>query len=379
MGRLLYFYPENDIALAVGTAGFTAPRAAAALRAAGAALPLWYGDTADRVILPGVNARWYDTMSSRLGMSADVYAFDAEGLTPEPWGWSLPVRATYLDAGVPEGALPSVEAIGRIRELSHRRTSVRLAEALQGELPMPVAAPAHALTDAALLPSLLAEWGPCLVKQPWSSSGRGVIDTTNMSVDDAVRQAAGIIRRQQSAMVERRYERVADFALLFRMEKGVARYCGLSLFDVDHRYCYTGNIVAPQDVLVARLEPYLAPGTLCRLVEVLSQALAREVGVAYEGPLGVDMMVVHRDGTRALALAEMNLRNTMGHVCLALAGKYLAPGVVGRFYLGKTPVLSTTGFLDDATIIDGRLSSGTLPLTPEGDGMSFLLSVAASD
>mgnify|MGYP001140241913 FL=1 len=47
MPRLHLFNPENDIALATGSDNFTAPKAALALRASGAAPPLWYVDPGD--------------------------------------------------------------------------------------------------------------------------------------------------------------------------------------------------------------------------------------------------------------------------------------------------------------------------------------------
>lgn len=365
MGRLLYFYPENDMALAVGSPGYTAPEQAARLRLSGEALPLWYGQGGDRVLTSGISAAWYDRMQRDFGIEADVFDFDCTGLCPEPWGWSAAVRNIFAAQGVAADAMPNNETLARIRDLSSRRTSINISAQLTEQLPFMTSTGAVAITDAADLAEVLARRGHILVKQPWSSSGRGVIDNQNMTDADVIRQASGIIRRQGCAIVENVVVRRADFALLFKNTPNGIIFSGLSLFNTDHRYCYAGNIVAEQSVLRDRLTQLVAAEQLDALVNALERILTDTIGDAYYGPLGVDMMLTDK----GIAVAEMNLRNTMGHVCLALGERYMAPGLTGAFSV--VPVVSEQ---PTYTVCNQRLTSGTVSLTP-GRFFSFLLSV----
>ena len=93
-------------------------------------------------------------------------------------------------------------------------------------------------------------------------------------------------------------------------------YVGLSLFETNNG-SYTGNIVAAEEEKAARLRRYL-PGEVMsdvrrRLERYFSESAFRD----YSGPLGVDMMVVAKDGGNGFLLhpcVEINVRRTMGHV-----------------------------------------------------------------
>lgn len=71
--KLHLFYPENDLALASGKAGYTPPPKVMDLRRAGAVLPLWYGDPGDKVCTTGVSAAWFDSMAERFDLRTDVF------------------------------------------------------------------------------------------------------------------------------------------------------------------------------------------------------------------------------------------------------------------------------------------------------------------
>lgn len=362
-GRLLYFYPENDLALAVGLPGYTAPEPAARLRLSGEALPLWYGNNGDRVLMSGINAAWYDRMQQDFGITADVFDFDCSGLEAEPWGWSLPVRNIYVDQGFNPDSLPDNVAIERIRQLSNRCTSIVLSEKVCDALPFMCSSNAVAVHDIQHLEDELDRRGRVLIKQPWSSSGRGVIDSLNMAREDVLRQMAGIIRRQGCAIVENVLSRRADFAMLFRNTVEKMDYCGLSVFNTDHRFCYSGNVVANQTVLAKIINNYIEKEKILAMRDTLAKELRAIMGADYVGPLGVDLMVTD-DGP---AIAEVNLRNTMGHVCLALGERLIVPGQTASF-----SIVPALGEEPQYTAAHGRLTGGTLSLTP-GRFFSFLL------
>jgi hypothetical protein len=117
-------------------------------------------------------------------------------------------------------------------------------------------------------------------------------------------------------MVEPYYNKVKDFAMEFEADgHGGIRFLGLSLFHTKNG-AYIGNIVATEQTkrqLLSKLLPLELTDEVCRLIVTESR-----LG-SYQGPFGVDMMVV-TDGQRLLLhpCVEINLRRTMGHVALAL-------------------------------------------------------------
>ena len=360
------FFPENDLALARDLTNYTPPPAAARLRRAGEVLPLWYGDCGDSFIATGVNSAWLHRMRDSFGMDIGVYDYDARGKTAAPWGWSKASRRMYAQRGFEADALPDDECLNRIRELSHRRTAAliawRLAEA--GLPDMTPAAVECRTVDA--IRRFVAEHGDSLLKLPWSSSGRGLVKVDGRTIDAKKGMIEGMIHRQGSVMAEAFYGKRADFAMLFNMSRGRCVYCGLSLFDTDRLGSYTGNTLAPQE----RLKEIIGHPALGRLACLLPQVLEDIIGTDYDGPLGVDMMTL-ADG-RIDPAVELNLRMTMGHLCLRFYERYAEPGAEGVFTV--VPAADAPAGMAPE-IAGGRLRSGCLVLNPPGTDFRFAVAL----
>jgi len=353
MKRLWFFFPENDIALAHGNAGFTAPAAAVALRRAGEVLPLWMASPGDYVLCNGVDDAWMGDIQYRYGIVADVWNHEDFDCIPTPWGWSAASRRVFENCGFAADRLPSSDTLDCYRQLSHRRTSAALARMLSGMLTF-VEAGAMEISDQAELAEVLGDGRRHVVKSPWSSSGRGVRFVGPDRVDEVVRQAVGTIRRQGSVMVEPTVDDRMDFALLYEIEGGAAHYRGLSLFATDMATGrYMGNIVAAQDILASRLSCRVSAERLARLVAAVEISLNTLLGADYVGPVGVDLMAAV-DGS--VHVAEMNLRYTMGFLSLALTR--LVPS--GKEYIYE--------------MITGRdVPDGAISLTPPSAPLQFVL------
>lgn len=366
MARLHLFNPENDIALAAGTANFTPPKAAVALRQAGAALPLWYAHAGDRILCHGINGRWLTEQNTLFGMDVDVFDhIPGSDLTPAPWGWSHAVRREFLSEGFSSDRLPDDEQLELWRQLSHRRTSSALREAIAPHLGFDIAPAAVEINDCQSLATWLAEHPASILKSPWSSSGRGLIDTRRMRPDEVLRRAEGVIRRQGSVMVENAYERTADFALLFMCERGVCRHVGYSLFSTDASGNYNGNYLAPDNMLLATIGKYYPPERITSVASAIEITLTEMIAPVYNGPLGVDMLTAAMpDGTIMIdATVELNLRMTMGFVAHSLSTRYIAEGSTGRFSVRPSAAVIKPASGD--TIIENRrIVSGRLMLTP---------------
>lgn len=365
------FYPENDVALASGLSRFTAPKNAEALRCDCSFLLRWIADDDDYVIHSKADNRFGQSAAELFGLHSRRFVPGTAGsgsFRLRPWGWSAASREMLLRYGIPESALPSGPTLGNLRMLSHRRSSIainsRLAASGIDIPPMPVEL---FLSDE--LSRILARGERLMIKAPWSSSGRGVVDSSSLKPDELLRRSTGIIRRQGSVVVEKHLDCIENFAMLFEVSDTKASFIGLSLFENRNGAAYAGNIVAPQNVLRQRIASLIDVSALDNLSAALENILSELVGSDYEGYCGVDMMLYRDDNgsTRIAPCIELNLRMTMGVVALILAEKRLAAGSVGMMTMD-----SCAGF-DDAVVSDCRLVEGTIPLTPPGNRFTFSL------
>ena len=349
--KLHVFNPEHDIALASGLENFTAPHAGRQLRHDLGFLPALWAAADDCVLVEDVELA--QASLKRVAVAAKKYLgvrrpkveglrSKVEGLrldAVEPWGWDAAFRGRLRRMGVAEELLPGDEQLQQIRELSHRRTSARLLQRLADDglatavSKMPTecrsaeeveAALAERSKDPTPAPPLRGE-GRVVMKAPWSSSGRGVrfvTPSTQLYATSSPLQGwlRGVLARQGSVMVEPSYNKVKDFGMEFEAgADGVVSYCGLSLFHTANG-AYTGNIVATEQRKREMMSRYLSMELLDRVGKCICQHLTDMLQGRYQGPLGVDMMVVSADNGFLLhPCVEINLRRTMGHAALALS------------------------------------------------------------
>ncbi len=366
------FFPENDLALGRNLDNYTAPAAAVRLRESGYTLPMWFMGPEDCFVAQGVDGRWLAGMRERFGMEARVYDRRPEHWTPRPWGWSRAARRYFRQIGFAPEQLPTDEALDAIRALSHRRTGLRIASELRaaGVMGTPVGTEC---ADIEAVGEYVRRVGEAVVKLPWSTTGRGLVMLTADAFETHRTQLEGMIDNQGSVTCEPRLRGVLDLAMLFTMEQGCARYDGLSVFRNAASGSYEGNVLAPQAELERMCSDLLGDGSIGRVRDALPEILHNIIGVAYDGPLGVDMLIYDAgEGRHALdGCIELNLRNTMGHVALRFYERYCAPGSHGRLQVVNVRPQET------ARVQDNRLISGTLCLNPPGGAFTFTASINA--
>ena len=347
------FNPEHDIALASGLENFTAPHAGRQLRHDLGFLPALWAAADDCVLVE--DAELAQASLRRIAVAAKKYLgvrgskveslrSKVEGLkldAVEPWGWDAALRGRLRRMGVAEELLPDDEQLQLIRELSHRRTSARLLQRLADDgLATAVSKMPIECCSADEVEAALARCSRAVMKAPWSSSGRGVrfvidVESTENNTPspdptpapplDGRGAAAlkgwvrGVLARQGSVMVEPYYNKVKDFGMEFEAgADGMVSYCGLSLFHTANG-AYTGNIVATEQRKREIMSRYLSTELLDRVGERICQHLTDMLQGRYQGPLGVDMMIVGAQAGFLLhPCVEINLRRTMGHAALAL-------------------------------------------------------------
>lgn len=331
--RLLYFNPENDLALAANDPHYTPPASARQMAYDLREFPrLW---TVKELIPKDSTAP-----CSSLALWKEN---DAEGVLP--WGWSPLAVCQLRSAGVAESLLPSAVDLEAYRQFSSRQTAVLLLKKIRERWPSDFEAgyltgeSGWCRTEEDVR-KMCEQYGATMLKMPWSGSGRGVRPVTAGGLNEKdVAWVRRTLTRQGGVEVEPIYNKVQDFAMEFWAEDRRVRYEGLSVFETTPGGVYAGNLVASEMQKVSRLAQYVDPSLLQavrqRLVILLNEA---DVPAWYTGPLGIDMMIVentppssiHRPRFSVHPLVEINLRMTMGWVALQLQQK-LAEGEVGTF------------------------------------------------
>ena len=331
------FNPEHDIALASGLANFTAPHAGRQLRNDLGWLPALWAQKGDAVLVDNVEhaERAWRKVIARVAPIMEPASLNGRDIhfvpwkpslssVPfsdiQPWGWDKALCATLRRHGASEALLPSAEQLSAIRQLSHRQLAARLLPLLRCERTV---GESFECTREKEVEALLEQFGQVVMKAPWSSSGRGL---RFLSVDRTpFRMQAGwfrnLVASQGSVMVEPYYNKVKDFGMEFHAEAdGQVHYDGLSLFHTVNG-AYAGNILATESEKESMISRYIPAGLLNDIQPTICHSMAVLLQGRYQGPFGVDMMIVARpaaDGFQLHPCVEINLRRTMGHVALAL-------------------------------------------------------------
>lgn len=377
MVNLLWFNPQNDLALAADVKRFTPPANALRLAIAGQLLPMWYGGVGDEVLTSAcVNHEWISKAKDMFGLCPDVYAGDNMRIDRcEPWGWSQDACSRFADIGIDMDLLPSSLKLKEHRLISHRRSSQKLAERLWGEqLPFNLPpAPVECWSVAEALDVVDRFGGAAFAKLPYSSTGRGVFDLGGLPHQQVVERVEAMLRRQHSVMIEKWLDKIKDFAMLFRLECGNVEFIGYSAFEADNGTAYSGNLIMPDDeIRDVWLGRYVDSAYLKTLEIILPNLLGELVGESLSGYFGVDMMLYSDEGKVCInPCVEINLRMTMGVVAHILGARYINSGSKARLSVAY----NRTDPLAKAKISDGKLIAGEISLIEPNPHFSITLGV----
>ncbi len=233
-----------------------------------------------------------------------------------PWGWSLCTKQRYKKMGISEEDLPSDEWLDEVRKLSSREYACGYIKDLIAELKdnRLVGQEMHFTTQLPALP--LRGAGGSIFKSPWSSSGRGVFTSHNLSEEQIIKKLQGFINTQGGYAVDRFYEKELDFAMEFYVHKDhTVDFLGYSVFHAEESGAYGYNLVEDQHTL----KSYISKD--CDLLDALIDYHKSHLGLtSYYGPVGIDMLLC-KDG-RIHPCIEINLRMNMGILAILLFNKY---------------------------------------------------------
>lgn len=296
------------------------------------ALPLWYAPMGSDVWLSDARqVKWMDTCPFSLGVNGVL------GLSPiynkvSPWGWSASIARRLMDEGVDEVCCPSKEQMERIRSLSSRITAVEIL----GKMDLPDTIGKSQRVD--LIEQCDYHGEMFLLKAPWSGSGRGIQKITCELSPSMQGWVKHILKTQGCLIKEPYYNKVVDFAMEFLSDNEGVHWAGYSLFETDVRGIYKENWLASNDMIREMLVQYVPEEVLQMISSRLEILLEEVVDGAYQGYLGVDMMVVRvPEGYVVHPCVEINLRMNMGVVSRLFYDRYVSPVVQGRFVIEYYP------------------------------------------
>jgi hypothetical protein len=388
MKRLLIFNPDNDMALADGGANYMPPRIIRRMAEDLAILPAWMAESGDAVVAASAyNDRFLREANGQFGLGVSlVTPPELQEVAGEyrlsPWGWSPALCLRLRKQGVQEELLPDSARLERLRLASHRQTAVNILASLKVD---GTCGESRLLRSVEECRDFVNSGQGRLLKAPLSGSGKGLNwcpETMTAGVEGWCRQ---VIERQGAVVGEPVYTKLADFAMEFLADgKGEPRFIGYSLFTTSRSGSYEGNLLMSDEEIEIRLAEMVAKRdtesqqaemaareSLHAIREALPPLLLREIG-DYEGYVGVDMMVCDVDGAALIhPCVEVNLRANMGVLSHYIYKMYMSPTSRGTFRLdfhskaGEALEVHQRMMAEHpASIVDGKLVSGYLALTP---------------
>ncbi len=307
--KLLLFNPETEYALASGASFYTPPGRVDKMRRQRQLLPEAWAQPDDIILVDDAKALKSEFRLTDWRMLESLFA-DNPDIEIEPWGWNKALVRKFIDHGVPVSSLPPEDYIEMIRQLAHRRTTILFCSlwndmveaSYKTEVPVELSSIEECMDFYGSNPG-------CWMKAPWSSSGRGVINTAADMTPLLVEQwCRGILRRQGSVMGERGADRIADFATEWRISAGEAHFLGLSCFSTSSRGKYISNECLSQKEMKSRFD-LISSISIDKVINI-QKTLLQEVLRDYDGLCGVDMLL-EREG-KLRPFVELNLRRTMG-------------------------------------------------------------------
>lgn len=344
MSRLYYFNPDHDLALANGNAHFQAPESAVAFAEDLSLLPCWFAEEvasevlSDQEFTDDLNVLGLDVATIPLFSKDKIEEFKVE-----PWGWDMAVRKFFLNNGVAEKLLPTLERIDEYKQLAHRRLTIEAMDYLRERAVNPNLLPksAEELLVMSDVNAFASKYEEVVFKAPWSGSGKGVFWSSGQLTPSLSGWCKRVIDKQGSVMGEVSYNRVQDFAMEFKVGRGDVTFAGYSLFFTEGSGIYRGNYLLSNEDIEAELSKWVSVDYLNWIRETLTDFLREKVAKNYAGFVGVDMFVYSdtQDDVnyKINPVVEFNLRMTMGMVARVLYDRCVRKGAKGMFMIDHCP------------------------------------------
>lgn len=374
--KVYLFNADTDMAMAHGGAYYMPPVSVKQFMTDLAMLPFWYAEEDSAIVASGglEDANFVRRMNECF--HRDVKLMSTGELTENdklmPWGWNAGLRQQLKEKGVDNARLPSDEELATWRALASRHNAAELLGAFEDKHPWTGRTwRLDTMEDCRRVVGSMG--GGCVLKLPWSGSGKGLNWCRAGMTPHVEAWCARALRTQGSVQAAPIYNKVLDFAMEFYLDRrGELMFVGYSRFDTNGSGAYQANVLAPDREIEAKIAAYLPQGTLAETRKRLMPLLKKHWANGYHGYLGVDMMVCSAEGEYRLhPCVEVNMRMNMGVVAHELYRNFVVEGAHGRMevkHFNSPDELRASAErmrqMHPIRLVDGRIASGFLPLVP---------------
>ena len=412
--KLYIFNPDTDLALANGKGNYTPTDGVRQMISDLSLLPVWYAQPGSYVVADGKYGETFlEEMTQLFGLDVKLFSWadmtslfkqaPASGqpvgpdsktamyvkmpvgpVEVQPWGWNTSFRNMLIRAGINSQYLPTDAQLEQRRHLSQRGV---VRQVLRQFVAPANCCTSNNLTDGGIVgisrnvdttdecAAFFHQYqsdGGVVFKEPWSSSGKGLLWCRESFNDRDKNWCQRVIDTQGYVTASPIYNKVQDFAMEFFVgdePNHEVSFLGYSLFTTDQKGFYKGNALMSNAEIEKVLTQYVSKALLDETLAAIGSFLLKE---GYKGCVGVDMMICQEpQGMCIHPCVEINYRHTMGYVARVITDRFLAEGVKGKFMIQhfRTHEQLTT-FVDESksnfplNIKQGKFFSGFLPLVP---------------
>lgn len=329
MRKLYLFNPDTDYALASGSDFYTPTRLVREIIRRMTLYPALWAEEGG-IILSDISPEeaLHEAPGSVLRMIGDkgLEVTDwkhvgtylrGEEVILEPWGWNQVLSRKLRSAGVRSGKAPTDDFERRLYEASRERT-VSLNQFMAERIPefrIPIPVVCRSMDEVR---AFIEEYGNGCLKDPWSSSGRGVLFSEGLTGIQIEQWVGGVIKRHGLVVAETVADRKSDFASLWKITEKGAQYIGLSMFLTSERGRYQNQIVPDKagiEFMKNKLEVVIDNSVFDRIIEIQKAWLSQNSRIS--GYASIDMLEEH-DGNIRPGI-EINRRMTMGVAALLIS------------------------------------------------------------
>ena len=280
--QIYIFNPEHDLCIANGDENFVPPRSAMGFA------------------------------KENIELSGNLERPNKQRRQIIPWGWNPSLKKRLISEGIDPATLPSEEELQFIRTHSRREFALDVHSRLSCADPQ-VIGPDYriAATSVSEIETFISVNGSAVLKSPLSGSGKGIRFVREGLSESDEGWCRRTLDKQGSVIVERRFEIIKEFAMLFECHHEGIDFIGYSLFE-SRNGAYSRNILASNEDIEEMITGYIQPDTLASIRESLTSSLTDTLAGHYEGFLGIDQMICQTVTPVFIPVSEINLRMTMG-------------------------------------------------------------------
>nr|MCR4765638.1 hypothetical protein [Bacteroidaceae bacterium] len=290
-----------------------------------------------------------------------------------PWGWNYSLRNMFVRAGIDPQRLPSDDNLFVYRYLSQRKIVNTFLDVMAGQPGFcGVSLKAEKAADCAQYFEKQKNAGGVVFKEPWSSSGKGLLWCRSAFTEKDLNWCQRVIENEGYVTMSPIYNKVQDFAMEYFIDENdesKVSFLGYSLFSTDKNGFYKSNELLSNQEIKDYLLTYVSEETLNKALQTIGNMLWQ---FHYQGCVGVDMMICEEEGKMCIhPCVEINYRATMGYLARILKDDFLTEDAHGKFFIKHFSTHDElVSFVEEnkqkapLDIQNRRLRSGFLPLVP---------------